>query len=258
MPDAGPTLPHGSLADPLPANWSTPGAANNGSFAYLAGTIDFDARTVTTEAPRLGQAAGDTYDLDATDFFTQHPCTDCVEVTGFTFDANDDLAVDVRLRHPFSAASARWDLNVFDVRGILILPGNTSFAGTHADLDGDGAIGSDESLQGNFTTVRNADGYTTRFDARAEDPLIWGAPKHIAGNVNPFRRYFVNTGNGAFDAHAPAGHNVLGLGMAETQSWVIDRPPNGGGSIPFVFVVDAAFGSAGPAAAPIYRLPEFN
>lgn len=256
-PGTGQPAPAGSLLDPLPPGFAAPGESGVGSLGLLAGRIDFDAGAIETQLPRLGLALGDTYDLDATDFFTRQPCRDCVQVTAVRKGAADTLEIDVRLRHPFGVDSGRFDLAVFDVRGILILPGTTEFRGITADVDGDGTIGSEEFVQGNVSLVTNADGYTTRFDGRAEDAAIFGAPKNIAGNLNPFLRYFDDPRATAFDPSAPAGHNVLGLGMDATRTWVLQVPP-GGGTMPFVFVVDAAYGQAGSASDPQYRLPEFH
>lgn len=249
--------PQGSLTDPLPPAIHLPGASANGSLGLLAGTLDFASGAVQTEAIRYGSATGDVFDLDATDFFTKNPCNDCVRVEAIRYGDDDSLEVDVRLKHPFAQSSGRTDLAVFDVRGILIVPGNTTFSGITADVDGDGTIGADEYVRGNVDVVRNADGYTTRFDARAEDPAIFGTPKNLAGNLNPYLRYFDDARATAFNPDAPEGHNVMSLGMEDTRTWVFNVP-DGGGSIPFVFVVDAAFGNAGAAGQTVYRLPEFH
>lgn len=250
--------PQGSLADPIPESLRQPGTTLESSLALVAGTIDFDAMRVDLEQHRVAAAAGDTFDLDATDFFMHQPCVDCVRVAGIGRTVDGDLRVDVALRHPFGTESGRRDLYVFDVRGILILPGTTPFDGTTADLDGDGTIAPTETIKGNVGLVTNADGYTTRFDGRAEDAGIWGAPKNLAGNLNPFKRYFVDPTSSGFDPMNPAGHNVVPLGAEETQSWVLKAPTGAQGPIPFVFVVDAAYGAAGSKEAPAYLLPEFN
>ncbi|HYE78728.1 MAG TPA: hypothetical protein VEI97_12155, partial [bacterium] len=192
-PDAPPAaIPQGSITDPLPEGLRTPGTGLEASLALTAGSIDFDHLAVTLEPARALTATGDAFDLDATDFFMYRPCSDCVRVEGISRTPEGHLRLDINLRHPFQANSGRLDLLVFDVRGILIVPGTTAFPGTTADLDGDGTTAPTETLSGNVDLVLNADGYTTRFDARAEDAAIWGAPKNIAGTINPFRRYFVD------------------------------------------------------------------
>lgn len=247
----------GSLLDPLPEALRAPGTSGTGTFAVLAGTIDFAHTAIGLTPLRLAAAAGDTYDLDATDFFTRQPCADCVRIASVARNAEGDLEVAVALRHPFTPAQNRPDLAVFDVRGILIVPGTTAFPAITADLDGDGTAVAGEILSGNVDLVRNADGYTTRFDSRAEDPAIVGTPMQLAGSMNPFLRYADNPGTAPLDPHTPSGRNVFAPGMSATRTWVL-RPPQGATQLPFMFVVDAAYGAAGSRQEPVYRLPEFQ
>ncbi|HYE79785.1 MAG TPA: hypothetical protein VEI97_17505, partial [bacterium] len=226
--------PVGPIATSQP--WQT-GASS--AFGVLSGTLYPDGR-IEERVVRTGAAVGDIVDLDATEFFTQAPCRDCVKVTGVTHEpGTNNLMVSVAIRHPFSGALPRRDLHIFDVRGIFILPGTTVFNVLTAPINTGLETTETQSLQGDPGFITNADGFTTHFDYRAEDPRYVPDPVPVPGNLNPFKRYFVDPSMGPFQPAAPAGWNVCPMGADyETQTYILDRtrltaPVN------FAFVVDA-------------------
>ncbi|MEO7995082.1 MAG: PKD domain-containing protein, partial [bacterium] len=204
---------------------------------------------------------GNIYDVDATQFFTEAPCSDCAKVAGFGLDGNQDLRIDFAIKHPFPSTLPRRDLHVFDVRGILILPGTTVFGGLTAPINTDLTTVETKPVTGDPALVRNADGYTTHYDYHAEDERYIPNPTPIPGNLNPFKRYFVDPTTPSFAPASPAGWNVMPMGADyETQSFVLNHT-HMSGAIPFVFVVDARWGESAikeTRPTPSYYLPAFN
>ena len=172
---------------------------------------------------RAANAIGTSFDLDATQFFTEAPCSDCAKLTSVSQEpGTGDVAVTFAIRHPYPADVPRRDLHVFDVRGILVLPGTTEFSALTAPINTDLTTLSTQALTGDPGFVTNADGYTTHFDYHAEDPRYVANPVPVPGNFNAYKRYFVDGVDDPFAAASPAGHNVMPMGAAyEEQTFVL-------------------------------------
>lgn len=236
-------------------------AGASSAFGIIAGTINPDG-SIEQQTVRTAASVGDIFDLDATAFFAQAPCDDCVTVTAIGTDPDTGhLALSVGIRHPFGDELPRRDLHIFDVRGILILPGTKVFNVLTAPINTNLTDIETQSLQGDPEFVTNADGFTTHFDYRAEDPRYVPNPVPVPGNFNAFKRYFENSSTEPFSAAAPAGWNVLAMGEDfEVRTYLLDRAKITG-LIPFAFVVDARWGQAAEKATrttPSYYLPAFN
>lgn len=259
-PEADPTDPApvpGAIAKYLEQPWQS-GASS--LFGLVTGTISPDG-AVTIDKTRSTVAVGNIYDIDATQFFTDAPCTDCAELTGYAGTAPNRLGLDFAIRHPFPSTLPRRDLHVFDVRGILILPGTTTFTGMTAPINTDLTTIETLPLQGDPGLVTNADGFTTHFDWHADDPRYRPDAPAIPGNLNAYKRFFVDPTTPAFQPAEPSGWNVLKMGAEpETQRYILDltrvtQPLN------FAFVVDARWGESATFATrqnPSYYLPAFN
>lgn len=229
-------------------------------FGLVTGTINPDG-TVEVDPPRQAVAVGNIYDLDATQFFTNAPCRDCARLSGFAGVAPQRLGLDFTIRHPFPDTLPRRDLHVFDVRGILILPGTTTLEGLTAPVNTGLTTIETQTLQGAPGLVTNADGYTTHFDYHGDDPRYRPGAPPIPGNLNAFRRFFEDSATPLFQPATPSGWNVLAMGAGpETQRYILDmtrmtQP------LSFAFVVDARWGESAIKATrtnPTYYLPAFN
>ncbi|MCG3151788.1 MAG: hypothetical protein GEEBNDBF_01072 [bacterium] len=231
---------------------------------FLSGVIHPDGTVTLDELTRQGLAIGDTFDLDATEFFTQWPCRDCLQMGGISRDGFGNIRLPFTARHPFQLGqNGRYDLHIFDVRGILILRGNTLFPGIGTvPINNSNTAFTEQVLQGDPQLVLNADGYTTYFDWQAANP-DYGSPRNIPGNLNPFKRFFTDPDNSPFDPLTPIGWNVMPMGSAEeTQEFILSSSRLSAlGSVPFAFVLDACYGQSAIRTTrgnPQYFLPEFS
>lgn len=231
---------------------------------FLSGELHADGTLTLDEVVRTGTAIGDTFDLDATEFFNESPCRDCLTLDGIYRDGSGNIRLPFTARHPFPLGfNGRYDLHIFDVRGIFIHSGTQFFPGLGtAPINISNTATQDQVLQGDPSVVLNAHGWTTYFDWQAENP-DYGAPRNIPGNLNPFRRFFSDPDNSPFDALVPLGWNVLPMGSApETQEYIISGTRLAAlGSIKFAFVLDACYGQSAirtTRSNPTYFLPEFN
>lgn len=262
---SGPLAPSAPDQDQAPA--ATPDlerpwqAGASSPFGLLSGTISPDGTVKLDAAVRDSAAVGTTYDIDATQFFTQAPCRDCVQLTGFANEEPGLLRLDFALRHPFPGTLPRRDLHVFDVRGILILPGATEFGHLTAPVNKNLTAMETETLVGDPLLVRNADGFTTHFDYHAEDPRYRPHGPAIPGNLNAYKRYFEDPATPVFNPADPAGWNVMAMGAGpETQSYLLDKSRLIG-TLPFAFVVDVRWGESATKPTrqnPTYYLPAFS
>jgi len=88
---------------------------------------------------------------NALSWLEQGPCTDCVQILGWSDSGHDSLLFDVEITHPFDSPN----LTGFDVRGIAMFNGSHHFAVSGLNCPsreaGDGAL-------------LNADGYTTLYN----------------------------------------------------------------------------------------------
>lgn len=245
--------------------------AGFGTFGTLGGTLDLTDLSLTLDPPARNAQLGETFDLDITDFTNENPCVDCMRIDGVQVNGQGQIVLGVSLRHPFKTPSfffSRPDLNVFDARVILVLGGTDS---SNQILTIPDNATAPTTTSGNFGAVANADGFTSHFDSRAEDPRYFDPPKNLAGNINAFKRFFVDpVKTEPFEPTVPSGWNVMPIASPmQVQEFVIDPARLGSGTtVPFVLVAEAAWGVArnkalpdddpGGRFNPKYWLPEFN
>jgi len=247
---------------PLPSSDVLYSYASRGTTAYKAFGIyevHIDTKSLTAEIipTRKAEAIGDTFDSDLTQFLTVSPCANCLQINGITFLFTNQVQVGFAIKHPFADITKRPDLHGFDVRGIVIAKGNYNFPLMMVQL-GETSMA---PVRANVNLIDNPHGYTHHFDGLAADTNYFDPPRNYDANINPFRRYFVDSATDAFDPHNPSGHNVFPTGSDwETQNYIFNMP-TGSTTIDFVFVCDLAYGQSATfqnRQAPHYFLPEFN
>jgi len=217
-----------------------------------------DPKTLTAELipSRNASKIGDIFDADITKFLLYTPCWNCVRIDNVMLTPDLNFAIKFAIKHPVSNIAVRPDLHAFDVHGIMIIPGDDAF-GIQYPLPNNAGTA---EVSGNASSMLNPDGYTTHFDEIPEDPHYFDPPIPIAGNLNPFKRFFTNPDTPAFDPHSPQGYNVFPVGSGwESQEYILKVPLNE--PVEFVFVVDASYGHSAVLANrqnPQYYLPSFN
>ena len=247
----------------------TPGSEGYSNYACLgAFEVILDTDNLAYEVnpvPRSASVIGDNFQLDATRFFTEEPCTNCFRLDSFGVDVTGDLYIDFGMKHPFSDTTKRLDLDAFDVKLILITNAEAAFNDTTfvltggVDTDDDGTP---TDLRGNTNFVLNPDGYTTHLDAMAENvtlfpPLGLG----LAGNLNPFKFFFIEDNPDIL----LEGSEIPNHRMVQGADWDYKRfminYPTGGGRIRFLAVIEVAYGQSAVRYTrlfPVYWLPQFN
>lgn len=267
-----PAAPAGQLSPAfIPTAVTSDLTAGFGTFGTLGGTLNLETLEVELDPlPRRTQL-GETFDLDITDFTNENPCPDCMQISGIGLTGNGTINVAVSMRHPFKTTTffqTRPDLNVFDVRVIAILAGTDQ---SNSILTIPDNSTTPTSTIGNFGAVVNADGFTSHFDSRAEDTRYFNPAKSLSGNINAFKRYFVDPEKvDPFEPTNPDGWNVMPIASPiQTQIFEIDPAALiGGPTVSFVLVAEAAWGVARNLQLPVddpggrfnpkYWLPEFN
>ena len=206
---------------------------------------------------------GDVALPDVTQYFISTPCRDCFAIENIGLSSDNELLITFKMKHPYTADSPRKDLDVFDVRGIMILPGSTEFTAIpYIDIDGDGFV--DAAPKGAFDTLVNADGYTYHYDDVAS--TLFGLD--IEGNLNPYRLFFTENNPDPDIDGSPIPWNKMAQGAPFDKKIYRIKYPDGGGSFSFVFVIESAYGQSalfgippgepGSRTNPMYFNPEFN
>jgi len=118
-------------------------------------------------------------------------CTNCVRIVNLTYNADENLEVEIGIRHPYP--KTRLDLTGRDVRGIAIFPGTLEFSSNFV-RDKNGI---EKPLLASEILV-NADGWTTHFNRETADEgtglydykrgkLTFPTESTIQGNLHPFK-----------------------------------------------------------------------
>jgi hypothetical protein len=208
-------------------------------------------------------AIGDTAIIDITKYFIANPCTDCFGIDSIGLTPENNLDVIFKMKHPFPATAGREDLTVFDVRGIMILDGNTSFSNLpFIDLDGDGFV--DEAPTGDFDTLINADGYTYHYDYVAQE--LYGLEKN--GNLNPYRLFFnENNPDPDINGNQMPWYKMVKGSPFDMKHYFL-KLDQAGETLDFIFVIECFYGQSaifglppeepGSRQNPLYFNPEFN
>ena len=200
---------------------------------------------------------GDSYLANVISYFTSVPCVDCLTITDAKIDANNNLVLTFRIKHPFPPADTskppsgknRDDLRLFDVKLIVESEGTSEFPKNKAVV--------------NPLVVANADGYTM-----IEDPII-DKTNDIDTNLFPYKILAEDPTEGNVDPSAitgfsdlanATGHNVLNQGKSYTSDLVLSF--QFGGVIDTNLFLFASYGQSAMNLAdrftPQFWLPEFN
>ena len=212
------------------------------------------------------------FETDLTLALTTSFCQDCFKVTGVTLNANENILLEVGVKHPFPQVTTlpaprpqRPDLHVFDVQGIVVVEGTTGFPRSGITLNPDFVV--------------NPEGFTSVFDA-AIDSL--GGFFTTAANAHPFKILsmgnYVNPSDdiGNYDPSSlngypnpsgimnPTGFNVM-KGGCDYFSTTYELKSEGT-STSFLFAVTCSFGEAAKGRgsdlqkrdSPVYLLPAFS
>jgi len=202
--------------------------------------------------------------VDLIPYLCNVPCQDCLRLQAIGLDSNKNLLMDFAMIHPFQDPSIRPDLNGFDLRGIIVLPGDVVFPYTaqvkavyHPETHQ--RLRDEEPVQLNPGVLVNADGYTAIFDIHPE--LRPYHPKYIAGNVNPYIDYFWedNPDPIAVGNIIPWHTFAVGGGW-DVKRYVLDtkKLPQ---TFEFDFIADVSYGQSATWQTrqnPFYRNPQFN
>lgn len=210
-------------------------------------SVDPTAATASLEPVRESTAIGDEYLLDLG--ATLNPlCSDCFQVRRFAKTANNEIAIDFLLRHPFPVDFPKKQYDVFDVRLITLVPlGSEAFNET---LPGPNGI-----IATNAQIISNAHGYTTHFTERY--------PGIFRSTVHPFLAFFTEDNPDPESIGAPIPEHRMTLGQFDEQRMLL-VPPS---PTPFKLrlVLEARYIEAadnrspeqpGGSANPVFFLPE--
>lgn len=259
---SAPDLPSGSNSIESGSKEPIEGLSDGFLGAYQI-SINPDTLKYEINPARDLSAIGDVAIIDITKYFIANPCTDCFDIDSIGLTSDNNLDVIFKMKHPFPATAGREDLNVFDVRGIMILDGNTSFNTLpFIDIDGDGFV--DEAPTGDFDTLINADGYTYHYDYIAQD--LYDLEKN--GNLNPYRLFF-NENNPDPDAtgNQMPWHKMTKGSPFDKKHYLL-KLNQSGETLDFIFVIECFYGQSaifglppeepGSRQNPLYFNPEFN
>lgn len=255
-----PDLPEISTTDS--SSTDGPSLDTRGVFGAWRVVVDPVALTAEIVPARNAQAIGLIVDADLSQFLLVSPCADCMQISRIYLDGYNDLALDLKMKHPFPNASARPDLHGFDVRAIFIF--DQLFGETYSEIKVMGTTGAenDALITNHYRGLLNADGYTSHYDQLVLDTryFIHGSDK--AGNLNPFLRFFESYSDITFDPASPTGWNVMPTGSSmETQTAIFDGDEMLAQPFEMYIVADVAYGQSAILANrqnPQYYLPAFS
>ena len=202
--------------------------------------------------------------VDIIPYLANQPCMDCLRLKALGFDSDKHLLMDFAMMHPFQDPSRRPDLNGFDLRGILVLPGDVTFPNT-PPVKAVYHPKTHERLRDAETPILNpgvlvnADGYTAIFDIHPE--FRPNFPKYIPGNVNPYLDYFWEDNPDPELVGNPIPWRTFAVGGGwDCKRYVLDTSKLGS-TFEFDFVADVSYGQSATFQTrhnPFYRNPEFN
>jgi len=228
-----------------------------GAFGLWKVMVDIPNMTTEIIPARNAQAIGNIFDADLSQFLNVAPCLNCMSIAGMYLDGYENLNLTVRMKHPFANIATRPDLHGFDVRAIFIIPGDTTDPNIKV-MDTDGV---EQDANFNLDYILNADGYTSHFDNLPSDPRYFLGGTDVAGNLNPFLRFFEDYATPTFDPHAPDGHNVMPVGSGNYDRTAVFNREHLTDTFGFYVVADVAYGQSAVLANrtnPQYYLPAFH
>jgi len=200
--------------------------------------------------------------VDISNFLNLAPCTDCAKVESVELTSENQLQVNISIRHPFGVGDPlkpisgknRADLHVFNVEGLIIANDSTE---TPVMFTGLG------QTVGNVHLV-NADGFSPYLDMVIDDIFPNTA------TVHPYKLHFKDYTIGNFDSAsetgftdilAPTGNLVMAMGCEpDTQPYVFNL--SGIDRLDFTYAVGCTYAVSSESKSmrfsPEYRIPQHN
>lgn len=226
------------------------GFNNETNFGVFDIIVDTGKLSVSAVSKRHAAEIGESLELEIDQFLQSDPCADCLVISNIGLDEDQRIVMDIGIRHPFEETSGRLDLDVFDVRAILVVEGHTEFPQT--------TVG-DDPLVGNFNFLENADGYTANFDD--------GPEGSYPGNLNPYIDFFTEDDPSWDGIGEVIPNHRMGVGADyDLKRLFLNIEP--GQVIEFSLVIGANYGQSakrsvqsgepGSRTNPTYYIPEFN
>jgi hypothetical protein len=198
--------------------------------------------------------------IDITNYLAILPCNDCAKLHSVYLDSDENLVLDIGIRHPFApgnpmhppSATNRLDLHLFNVEGIVVIESGEyiEFTGFETSIDAKRLLNSsgytgylDDSLDSVFPTVADIHPYILHFRDYSE------------GNFDAINE------NGFTDLTDPSGYLVMPMGCDEDiRSYVFNIEQDE--TLEFIFAIGATYGISADSPAgrlnPVYSLPQFN
>ena len=220
---------------------------------------------------RASSVLGDSLHVDITPFLNVSPCSSCVKIKSIAMTVDGYYELTFLTRHPFQP-DKRYDLHVFDMRGILVIGDNTQqYDKVRVDFDGDSTY--ETPARANVNLLVNADGYTSFYHGVLESHI----GRIFDSNICPYKNLWVNPATVAPDSNYdpaaqfgfsdvlnPKGHNVFPMGSTfdnplASATYQLDLSNTG--NISFLFILEASYGQSAIRATrkqPRYFLPEFH
>lgn len=263
--NAGQQTPVTELQVPLPTVTATDdsGAPVAWVGGWAFGTLELSDTGEQLEAvftpARIAQAGGDSYLVDVTGFFTQSPCRDCLSVDGIRRGSGwDGAEVRITARHPFAAPNAptaRRDLHVFDVLGVVLSDG------TGGEIQSFAPLGTSVRTA---SPLRNADGLTSLLDNALENWFptanVEAHPYRVFASSDQEGSWDPGSANGLTDLVTPTGRNIFPMGGSVTIPYEIELLPGATRRVGLALLANYGQSAANRSARtnPIYYLPEYN
>jgi len=256
--NAAPVLPSETG---IPVNSEISETSNNIYYPNVFGAweVKVNTKTLTAEIipARNSAAIGDTFDSDLSQFLMVSPCSNCLQIGAVRIGEDEDILLDIYMRHPFKNIATRPDLHGFDVRAIFMSAAQWSSTVpiSYMRLDGDEP---DITLDAWF--LLNADGFTSHYDELVMDDRYFIHSVDCPTNLNPYLRFFESYTTGTFDPQAPSGYNVMPVGSGNYMRTAVFYGGDGT-DLFFYIVADVAYGQSAVLAnrtSPQYYLPAFN
>lgn len=254
-----PVKNHNSIAD----TFYNPTDENPYRNVFGAWRIHIDKNNLNAEIipARNAKAIGNIFDSDLSQFLTVSPCANCLAISNVQLYSwrysSLNILIDFRMIHPFSNIATRPDLHGFDVRLIFVTPPLADFPDIQVMMPD----GTEQNANVSNGIVQNPDGYTSDFDWLVTDERYFVGGTDVAGNLNPYIRFFDDYSTAEFDPHAPSGHNVMPVGSStSTKSVLFGGEPLGSG-VDLYAIADVAYGQSATfqnRTDPQYYLPAFN
>lgn len=243
------------------SDWDSNGnpAGGMGTLGLYSLTIDPDKVNAELISLRSASIIDTLEIIDITNFMQIFPCTSCVVINSVGINTDEQLVVNIGIKHPFAAGNPanpitgknRADLHVFNVEGIVIsnLMGNT-FGGLSQITPG-------------FNLV-NAHGYTDYLDSSIDNIYLTFA------SIHPYITHFTDYTQGNFAATnpmgfasvvdpKPSGYCVMPMGSTySNKDYIFDI----NGPMNFIFAIGCTYAvttnTFEDRFTPEYRCPQHN